>query len=800
MNHPAPYEPGETTPAQVSPAQYPGYEPEYDIPEESGGMENLRRYLAAAKRYKWMILIITLVGSAAGFVAARFVPLKYRAQATVWISEEAAGGSDRGPIQTGGLLSQSTAWVDLLRSFVVLDYVVRQEHLYLQPKGDATRAEFADFGLQDRFRPGDYEIEVAKDGGTFKLQTTDGQTLQEGRVGEPVGEKVGFDWTPGAQVLKPGRELRFAVDVPREASLQLAQELQTSIDQNGRFLSLQLVGRSPEEVAGTLNAILKRYTETAAELKRSKLDELTKILKEQLSRSENNLRQAEGDLEAFRVHTITLPSERASPVAPGLQMTQDPVFDNYFKRKLEADQIRQDREAIVQALQGGVSVEALEIIPSVQSSTELMKALAELTDKQASLRAMKYRYTEEHPPVKQLESEIATLEDKTIPNLANALVASLGNREQEISQQIASAGSDLQQIPPRAIEEARLRRQVAISDNLYTTLQQRYEEARLAAVSSIPDVRVIDQAAVPNEPMQNTKLQTIALAFLGSLGLGLLGAVLRDRVDPKFRYPEQVTHGLGMPILGTLPHVSRNGRLNGGAATVHQAVESLRELRLSMAHAHGSAGPMVVAISSAGSGDGKSMLSSNLALSYADLGRRVLLIDGDTRRGALHRLVRGKRVPGLTDFLRGGLSVDDVVQETEFPSLHLISSGTRLSKSPELLGAPALRQLIAHLRPRYDVILIDSPPMGAGADAFMLGSLAGNMVLVVRTGSTDRQLMESKLPMLERLPIRILGVVLNDVPREQVYGYYGYLPGYGVEEGTDEAEQESPQPPQLQES
>ncbi len=795
MNHPAPYDAGEHA-VTVGSSSIPEWEYDAEGGADANAMASVRRYLAAAKRYKWMILIITILGTGAGIVAARFIPLKYRAQATVWIDSEGRGAEERGPIQTGGLLDQSLAWVDLLRSFKVLDYVVRKQHLYVEPQGDAERSDFADFDLKDRFRPGEYELEVAKDGRTFTLQTAAGSVVETGQVGDSVGAAAGIAWQPTAKVLRPGRTLKFAVNVPREASLQLAREMQTTIDQNGKFLSLQLVGAPPEQVAATLNVVLDRYVETAAELKRAKLDELTKILQEQLTRSEGNLRSAEGQLEAFRVHTITLPSERASPVAPGLQVTQDPVFDNYFKMKMEADQISQDRDAIEQGLKGGVSVEALEVVPSVQRSTELTNALKELTEKQASLRALRYKYTEEHPPVKQLEEEVRVLQEQTIPRIAGALDKSLAQREREVSQQIGSASQDLQQIPPRAIEEARLRRQVAIADNLYTTLQQRYEEARLSAVSSIPDVRILDRAAVPNKPVQNTKLQAIALAFLGSLGIGLLGAVLRDRVDPKFRYPEQVTQGLGLPILGTLPHVSRNGRLNGGASTVQQAVESLRELRLSLAHAHGSAGPMVVAVSSAGSGDGKSMLTSNLALSYADLGRRVLLIDGDTRRGALHRLVRRQRVPGLTDFLRGGLTIEEVVQETEYPSLQLIASGTRIAKSPELLGSAALRQLLAHLRPRYDIILIDSPPMGAGADAFMLGALAGNLVLVVRTGTTDRQLMESKLPMLERMPIRVLGVVLNDVPREQVYGYYGYLPGYGVEEG-DEAE--STPAPQLQE-
>src|SRR5262249_8732452 len=160
-----------------------------------------------------------------------------------------------------------------------------------------------------------------------------------------------------------------------------------------------------------------------------------------------------------------------------------------------------------------------------------------------------------------------------------------------------------QQIPARTIEEQRLSRAKVIAENLYTSLQQRYEENRLAELSSIPDVRPLDRAMVPQSPVTNTAPKILAMGFVAGVGLGLAGAILLDRMDPRVRYPTQVTTELGLPILGTLPRVSKNSGTNSDEMA--HVIESLRSIRLNLSHAHGAAGPLLLTISSPGSGDGK---------------------------------------------------------------------------------------------------------------------------------------------------------------------------------------------------
>jgi tyrosine-protein kinase Etk/Wzc len=256
-------------------------------------------------------------------------------------------------------------------------------------------------------------------------------------------------------------------------------------------------------------------------------------------------------------------------------------------------------------------------------------------------------------------------------------------------------------------------------------------------------------------------------------------------MDPKVRYPDQVSRGLGIPILGAVPHLRnlpRGGRGGAGARVpddVNEVVEALRGVCLNLVYAHGGRAPLLVTITSPGAGDGKSFITANLAHTFADGGHRTLLIDADIRRGVLHRRLSVRRRPGLSDFLRGEAQLDAIVQATQFPALSLIGCGTRAYNAPELLGSPAMTSLVNGLRSGYDVVLIDSPPLAAGVDPLILSTLTGTLALVLRTGYSHRDVAAAKLEVLQRLPVRMLGAVLNDVPAGGAYRYYSYyLPGY----------------------
>lgn len=737
-------------------------------------------YLSAVRRHAWLVLGVVLAVTGLGVLGALLLPPSYVTQATVWVRVPVKEVRNEGPIWQGQL-PISSGWIQLLQSFSVLDSAVRSQRLYLHPAVPGDSDVLATLGVKQRVTPGAYRL-VIDDSARFALFLAGGgSAVDHGRAGDSVGAALGLAWVPPAAALLPGREVAFKLDAPYEAGLKLGDQLKVSADLDGNFIRLELGGHNPKALAATVNAVAERFVAVAASLKRDNLGELTGILATQLEQARTALRRSEDALRAFRVGAVTTLAEGAGSVTQNTTYQRDPLFAGLVDMKVSLDEVRRDRAAIerllAQAPDSGLSVDALAMVGAVQRSTELVQGLRDLTTKQAELRALRAHYTDDNPPVRRVSLEVDELSHRTIPALASSLAAELRVRETELGQRVANASTGLKQVPPLAVEEARLQRDVTLGEQTVTNLQQRYEEARLAEVSSIPDVRLLDRAMEPQRPVGHMGAILIFLALMGGLGLGVSGAVVLDSTDRRVRYPDQVTRSLGLPILGAVPHVEwRNGKRETAEV---QVIEALRGVRLNVVHRHGTAGPVRLTVTSPGKGDGKSFVASNLALAFADTGLRTLLVDGDVRRGRLHHILGASRRPGLTDLLQENAEWDQVVQATPYKNLSFISCGFRSQAGPALLSSMAMARLLDGVRASYDAVVVDSPPLAAGADGFALATVTGSLVLVLRAGVSDRELTETKLGVLAHLPVRVLGAVLNDVQPGGAYRYYSYyLEGY----------------------
>lgn len=739
------------------------------------------RYIDVLKRHIFLIIGLAAVGSALGLFAARRVKPIYDAQATVWIT--AGNNQQSGPIRAQQLLPQ-TSWVELLRSFAIIDSVVRNMRLNVFYRQPADSLLFRTFESAPHLRPGAYTLRVDGAGRNYSLTSADGTVIERGAVGDSIGRKVGFAWAPETQFLFPGRILPFSVMTPRSTSIGLLGHMRASVPEDGQFLTISLSGSDPKRTARTVNAWVQQFVTSSGELKKRHIVEFKTILADQLAVSERELRNSEIQLEQFRVNTITLPSGGA-PVAGGVQATRDPVITNYFQQKELLDEVRGNRAAlermIADARGGPLNTQAFLLLPSILNNTpQLRTAIEELSSRQAALRTEQQFLTDANPRIQQLGEAVRVLEYQTIPQITQSVLRSLRAREQELGGRIDTQGQELRAIPSRTIEEMRLVRQVSASENLYNTLKARYEEVSLAEAQITPDLSILDYAIAPTYPSSNEAPRLLLLAVLASIGLAGALALLHDRLDRHFRYPEEATRDLGLTIAGTVPRFRPTRRGDFQLATMSQAVESFRSLRLALRYDFPGDMPIVLSVSSAGAGDGKSLVSSNLALAFASAGHRTLLIDGDVRLGTQNRTFGVPVGPGLVEYLDSEASVDAVVKPTTSPGLFLITCGSRRNHAPEMLVSDRMRRLVHAARQQFDVVIIDSPPLVAGVDAYALAAAAGSMLFVLRPGVSDRKLAAAKLEVLDRLPIRLLGTVLNGVPDGGVYRYYGsdYTYGY----------------------
>lgn len=770
------------------------YDPNMAYPEppeddEAEGGLDIGRMIAAIFRYKWLVLGILAVGTAASLFATRFIKPSYSASATVYVTQGSHTGS--GPIRTDGII-RDNSWPQLVRSFAVIDPVVRAYRLYLwHPPTDSL--PFRGFDLATRFQPGDYRLQIDATGQRYTLLRGKSISVESGAVGDSIGRTVGFQWAPPAGTFAPGIEIPFSVSVPRDVSAGLASSLQIRVAQQSALMVIGLQDSDAERAAQTVNAIVDQFLLVADGLKRDQLANVTKDLTEQIRIADSSMRTAETELESFRVRTITQPRiEQQAPVAAGLQQTQPVVASNFMAKQLELSNLEKDRIAIEQLVRqgretGSVPVDAYHTIPAIRTAPDLVTVLGEVSRTEAELRSLRNRYTDEYGGIKKLVADLGELTTRTVPLYAERLISQLRSQETTLRAEIERDAREMREIPIRAHTEDRLSRDAQSAVGLRQNLQNRLQEARLAELTATPDVRILDRAEVSSYPSSNTAPRIVLFGVAASLGLALALAILLDRIDKRFRYPDQVSQGLGLAILGAVPVIRRSrGAILSDMETA-PIVEAFRSIRMNLAHSYRDGEPITLTITSPMAGDGKSLISSNLAMSFAEAGYQTVLIDGDTRRGELYRVFGGERRPGLLDHLDGEATLEQICRQTAaHPKLTLIPCGTRISRGPELLGSAAMTDLVNTLRSQYQVVLIDSPPLGAGIDPFVLSTVTGNVVIVLRAGETDRELAEAKIQLMDRLPTRVLGAVLNHIDiGKGSYKYYAYeYPTRGESEDT----------------
>ena len=755
----------------------------------------LERPMAAVRRYKWLIAVLVVVSGALGVAGTRLITPQYEVRATVWIASETPENRNGvGPIRSNELL-RSGAWIELFRSYRIVDEVVRKLRLYLHPTDPAQAPLFAEFSLAEKFAPGVYELHVDRTKKTWVLRIRNSRSLvdvEKGTSADSVGRKVGFQWALPASAYEGSGTFAvpFSVATPRETSIEMLDRVGNRLTQGSNFLWLNYTGADPWLASRTLNTWVNEYVKVAADLKKRNVVEFANILEGQLKYAEKATQDAEAAYQSFRVNAITLPTE-GGPVAAGIgpERDRDPALNSFFEQKIAHDNLRHDREAleksIANAAATSMSYEGMLLIPSVAQSpgAEALRDAFRLRNQmQARLAAERQSFTDEYQSVKDLKSSLDVLEKRTIPQLAGQLLAQLREREADYERRIQSASRELQSIPPRTIEERRLNRAVVVSEGLYTNLKSRYAEAKLAEASATPDVSVLDTAVAPLSPTKNTArmvvLFAIVMGFGGAVGL----ALLLDRLDGRFRYADQAVSELGLAIAGVVPRVPKRGISASSPEQVVQFVESFRTLRMHVMHSMPN-GRLKLAVTSAAPGDGKSLVSSNLALSFAEAGLKTVLIDGDTRRGSLHKMFGLAAKGGLTEYLVGSVPESSLVKITPHANLSFVSCGRRDSHSPELLASPRLNRLVEHLSQQFDVVIFDTPPLAAGIDGYAISAATGNILMVLRMGRTERRLASTKLAVVDRLPVDILGAVLNEVPLTGEFQYYAYSSGYSIDSG-----------------
>jgi len=501
---------------------------------------------------------------------------------------------------------------------------------------------------------------------------------------------------------------------------------------------------------------------------------------------------------AFLVSKSTTPIYRASTTLL-ISQAREPALTDYTsiltserlaKTYSELLKKRPVLEVVIANLSLGLDVEELAGKVDVRSVRDTQLIEVSVEDADPSLAA---RIANEIPTVfiernEAIQSERFSASKESLSQQMEELSSEIEQTQERIRQLQAASSRGSQE------EIARLEDNLALYRDSYSSLLRSYEEIRVAEGKSLDTLVVWEPAVVPKGPVSPRTLLNTALA--GTVGAMLaVGVVfLIEYLDDTIKTPDDAQRELALPTLGTISRIARVKSLRDSLITFKHprssVSEAYRVLRTNIQFSTVGNPASALLVTSAAPLEGKTTTAANLAVVMAQAGKTVILVDTDLRRPALHDMFDLRREPGLTDLLVAErLRLNRLLIKTHIDGLRLLPSGTLPPNPAELLGSEGMKRLLAQLEEEAEVVILDSPPVLAVADASILASHSPGVLLVVDAGKTRSEACRQGKEALEKAGGRLLGVVLNKVvPRGGGYYYYHYYSSGESEESAQDPE------------
>ncbi|MDO9026906.1 MAG: polysaccharide biosynthesis tyrosine autokinase [bacterium] len=359
----------------------------------------------------------------------------------------------------------------------------------------------------------------------------------------------------------------------------------------------------------------------------------------------------------------------------------------------------------------------------------------------------------------------------------------------------------LKAIPPKEVELARLTRQFELDDNIYKMLMEKYEEVRISEAGKLGNVKIIDRAQVPKEPVgPRRKLNILFGGMLGlALGIGLV--LLMEYMDTSLKNIHDIEQFLALPVLGMIPAIDQedvasqaeNGKTPNGATSIAERLishhlpkspisEAYRILRTNLQFLNPDAPLKTILVTSSGPSEGKTTTAANLAITMAQVGSRTLIVDADLRRPMVNGVFGIPQEPGLTELLVKGGDLQKAMVSTDIENLFILPAGTIPPNPSELLSSQKMKRLIQEMKNCCDLVILDCPPVITVTDAAVLAAEADCVVLVIQSGKTDREAARRAKSLLTNVKAKIAGAVLNNISSDMLAGY-SYYYHYYYEDG-----------------
>ena len=746
---------------------------QYDYRSEEEQI-TLQDYLRILYRGRWIILVSFLVVVISTAIFTFTTDPVYESEAKILVDTQ--GTMERALFNLNYLGNQTTMitnQVEILNSRKLAEKVVR--YLEAVPYRDSleifqpnSAGEYITFRQQTEWIMAHLEVTPKKDTDVIEVKFQAGTPFESATICNVIADqfrKLNQDFNR-----QEFRELRQFL----ERQLQLkGEELATSEDALKNYRQKHKLVALDEET----QELISRLAEAQAQLEATLVE---------LQAAQEKKKNLEKQLNKQRANLTSQVTQVSSSLLKELQ-------DEYAK--LVAEKVKY--QSLI--AQDRIDPQAYQV--ELNSMTHRMKALQTRLRQEAKRIAATSMITDPLAIVEQMITE--KLETESLIKADNAKMETLRGIVEQYDKQ-------LQTIPEKGLELARLERQAKVEQNTYVLMQEKLEETKISEAGQKQNIRIVDTAIEPLYPIKPRKKLNLLLGALIGLGLGIGVTFLIEYFDDSIKNPDELEK-MGFPIMAIIPQIetqeiakkifSGNGdapvEMGEGKIIESRLVthfdpkspisEAYRTLRTNIQFKtmrNGDTGSAIL-VSSSAPKEGKSTTVANLAITMAQMGSKTLLVDTDLRRPVIHSIFNQHKEKGLTNYLMGKLLFDEVIKDTIVDNLYLVTSGPLPPNPSELISSHEMKNFLEEARKKFDIILFDSPPVIAVTDAAIMSNMMDGLILVVQAHQTQKEAVKRAKALLDNVDAKIIGCLLNGVNIERSYGtyyyyyYYHYYSYYG---------------------
>jgi len=741
-------------------------------------------------RYRYMIISLVVLFTLLSGVFAYFKPNVYKASTTVEVGlgERGSSAQDMLSLATQSGSMNADTEMEIIRSRFLAEIALKDvdfSHKYY------TTRRFKEIEL---YTNSPFEVSMNKgynisfdfyplDEKTYRLTVKEAKDENKtlwsyDKIHEYGKEIVTKHFHLNIAKTREAQDAQYRFVLMDPADMGSYVQAGVSVQQKSKYSTILEISYSdniPLRAQQAANALAVAYIEQSVEKKTKEATRTLAFVDKQLKRITENLKGSAVKLEEFKKtsNTVNLSSKAENVIR---QMSE-------YETKLAEMVIHEEMlKTLYSQVKAGKNIESIAIVGINEDKSALAGMIKELQSAVIKKKILRESFTEQYSEVRALTETISHLKKVIVSTIKN-LRQSIIEKKALFKKSIAKLQEQLNQLPADERMFGQLQRKFAVNEKIYSYLLEKRSETAIIKASTVSKNRIIDTALVPGGPIKPKRKLIVLVGLILGLILGIALAFLREFLDDSIKGESDISNIGDIPIVGLIPHISKdNDKMKVYTSPKSAVAEAFRNLRTNMQFMTNYKNGHTIAVTSTVGGEGKTTVCINLAGIMAMAEKKTVLLNLDMRKPTLHERFSLSNKHGMSTLLSGNTSLSMVIQKTENEYLDVITSGPVPPNPSELIQSELMERVLDKLKEVYDVIILDTPPIGLVVDAKTLMHLTDTSIYVLRADYSKKAYLRSIKEISAIKEISGLSILLNDVKQGQAGYGYGY--GYGYyEEG-----------------